>query len=152
VKGISLWQPWASYVANGAKKIETRGKRTLYRGRLAIHAAKRYDSNQKRTHGRINMRLHDMKRDDLVVSGLTIPLGEVVALVDLVDVVEMTPEWIAARSPLELRLGNYRPGRWGWILKNVRPVTGVPLRGRQWLWALGREDTDWILRAAGEPA
>jgi hypothetical protein len=42
IKCISLWQPWASLVAVGAKRIETRGWATAYRGRLGIHAAKRW--------------------------------------------------------------------------------------------------------------
>lgn len=37
---ITLWQPWASLVACGAKRWETRGWRTSYRGPLRIHAAK----------------------------------------------------------------------------------------------------------------
>lgn len=40
MKALTLWQPWASLVAVGAKTIETRSWRTSYRGRLAIHAAK----------------------------------------------------------------------------------------------------------------
>lgn len=38
---ITLWQPWASLIALGFKKFETRSWRTRYRGKLAIHAAKR---------------------------------------------------------------------------------------------------------------
>ena len=41
MKAITLWQPWASLIAVGAKTIETRGWATNYRGPLAIHAAKR---------------------------------------------------------------------------------------------------------------
>src|SRR5690349_22770127 len=42
MKAISLWQPWASLVSIGAKKIETRSWATAYRGPLAIHAAKKW--------------------------------------------------------------------------------------------------------------
>lgn len=41
VKAISLWQPWATLVAVGAKTIETRNRRTSNSGRIAIHAAGR---------------------------------------------------------------------------------------------------------------
>ncbi len=41
MKAITLWQPWASLVAIGAKTIETRSWATSYRGPLAIHAAAR---------------------------------------------------------------------------------------------------------------
>lgn len=41
MKAITLWQPWASLVAVGLKRAETRGWSTRYRGPLAIHAAAR---------------------------------------------------------------------------------------------------------------
>lgn len=41
MKAVTLWQPWASLVAIGAKTIETRSWATSYRGPLAIHAAAR---------------------------------------------------------------------------------------------------------------
>ena len=43
---ITLWQPWASFIAWGWKTIETRGHRRfswLCGHRIAIHAGKRYD-------------------------------------------------------------------------------------------------------------
>lgn len=39
MKALTLWQPWASLVALGEKKIETRTWSTTYRGTLAIHAS-----------------------------------------------------------------------------------------------------------------
>jgi activating signal cointegrator 1 len=40
IRGLSLAQPWATLVAIGAKRIETRSWFTRYRGWVAIHAAK----------------------------------------------------------------------------------------------------------------
>ena len=39
MKALSVWQPWASLLASGAKKYETRSWATHYRGPIAIHAA-----------------------------------------------------------------------------------------------------------------
>lgn len=39
MKALTLTQPWASLVALGEKRIETRSWGTSYRGELAIHAA-----------------------------------------------------------------------------------------------------------------
>ncbi len=39
MKALTLCQPWASLVALGHKRIETRCWETKYRGTLAIHAA-----------------------------------------------------------------------------------------------------------------
>ena len=40
IKGLTLTQPWATLVASGAKKIETRSWNTKHRGWLAIHTAR----------------------------------------------------------------------------------------------------------------
>lgn len=47
MRAISLWQPWASAIALGSKRIETRSWSTSYRGPLAIHAAKSWTNVQK---------------------------------------------------------------------------------------------------------
>lgn len=39
IKAITIWQPWASLLACGAKQYETRPWATSYRGPIAIHAA-----------------------------------------------------------------------------------------------------------------
>ncbi len=41
MKAITIWQPWASLIACGAKKFETRSWATNYRGPIAIHVAKK---------------------------------------------------------------------------------------------------------------
>lgn len=41
MKALTLYQPWATLVAIGAKRIETRSWKTDYRGPLAIHVSKR---------------------------------------------------------------------------------------------------------------
>ena len=52
MKAISFWQPWASLMAEGAKKIETRKWRTHYRGDIVICAAKR--ENKKELNNMLN--------------------------------------------------------------------------------------------------
>lgn len=50
MKAISLWQPWASLIACGAKPFETRHwapPRELIGQRIAIHAAKKIDKGAK---------------------------------------------------------------------------------------------------------
>src|SRR3546814_18863005 len=45
MRTISLYQPWASAMALGLKKVETRGTRILGRGPTAIHGAKKWDED-----------------------------------------------------------------------------------------------------------
>jgi hypothetical protein len=48
--------------------------------------------------------------------------------------VSCVPGSVHAVSPQELALGDYTPGRYGWVLANVQPLTEpVPCRGRQGL-------------------
>lgn len=124
IVAITLWQPWASLVAQGDKKIETRSWSTSYRGPIAIHAAKR--SPDWSTFSEDSYALPE---------GKDWPQGAVVAIANLVDCVEMTPEFIAAQSQEERALGLWQPGRFAWVLENVRPLDPpVPAKGGQKLW------------------
>lgn len=122
VKALSLWQPWASAIALGHKKIETRHWATKYRGPIAIHAAKRFQREQRvfasteRTLGRLPERL---------------PFGAIVAIAvldEIVPIEQLVP------SPIERMYGDYSPGRYGWILENIQALAEpIPFVGRQGL-------------------
>ena len=124
MKAISLWQPWATAIAVGVKRIETRHWTTRYRGPLAIHAAKHWDVDQKdfasieRSLGRLPAR---------------IPFGAIVAVARLVDV-RRTKELYLTISPIERIYGNYSVGRYGWVLEDIRALDEpIPYRGAQGL-------------------
>jgi len=74
IKAISLWQPWASLVANGLKLYETRGWPTKYRGVLAIHAAKRPLCKQGKS-----LISHLNRAFNLSIDGDKLPLGAIVS-------------------------------------------------------------------------
>lgn len=42
MKALSLWQPWATLMAYGLKRVETRSWAIRHRGPLLIHAAKKW--------------------------------------------------------------------------------------------------------------
>jgi hypothetical protein len=96
MKALTLWQPWASLIAVGAKTIETRGWSTSYRGPLAIHASKRcevgavgeYDVEKDNPRGTPPAYLMRGPMD----WPYRLPLGAVVATCELVDVVPMVFE------------------------------------------------------------
>ncbi len=105
MKALTLTQPWASLVALGHKRVETRSWRTHYRGPLAIHAAKGFPPEARefavaeRAFGRLPAR---------------IARGAVICTIDLMDCQDAE---VAAfdLSGLERHLGDYAPGRWAWI-------------------------------------
>lgn len=122
MKAISLWQPWATGIALLHKGNETRGWSTKYRGPLAIHAALRWEADQQhfamieRGLGRLPQR---------------IPRGAVVAIAHLEDCL---PTWqvLPTIGPIEKLYGNYGPGRYAWLLRDVVPLTEpLGFKGRQ---------------------
>lgn len=149
MKAISLWQPWATLVAIGAKAIETRGWQTPYRGPLAIHAAVRWTPQQTalcRTEPFVSVLRaagYDADpRPNTTISQHSIMLGHIVAIATLAGIVPtenisfaplpLLPE--QNRHPHEKEFGDYSPGRFGWFLKDVRPLrVPMPYRGRQGL-------------------
>ncbi len=146
IVALTLHQPWATLVAIGAKTFETRSWGTVYRGPLIIHAGK-----LKEAIGNMENALalpmtvdgeayticlairNALRTERLLLSNLT--LGCAVALVDLVDCIKMTPDFIVAQSANELLFGLWEPGRYAWKLANVRPFEKpVAARGAQGLW------------------
>lgn len=132
MKAISLWQPWATLVAIGAKQYETRHWSTSYRGPLVIHAAKKNNGELFR------VCLSDPFTYCLLDAGYKeysgLPFGAYVAVVDLVEVIR-TEEVLSFLSEQEVAFGNYLPNRFAWRLENVRVFSEpVPARGYQGLW------------------
>lgn len=123
VQAISLWEPWATAMALGLKANETRGWRTQYRGDLVICSAKRA--------------MTALERDLCHTVGIdveSIRYGCALCIVELYDVVP-TGHLHASRTfkcgPVEAQLGNYDPGRFAWMTRNLRRLEPLPVIGRQ---------------------
>jgi hypothetical protein len=146
MKAISLWQPWASLIVHGKKKIETRHWSTNYRGPLLIHAAKKKDG----TAGMDEADIAPLADALSPIKLHTLPLGALIGVVDLVDC-KPTEQF----DPLEInqmhinqfggtwseyQLGNFGPGRFGWVLDNPRKFeTPIPYRGSQGFFEVSAE-------------
>lgn len=141
MKALTLTQPWASLVAIGAKRIETRSFRTSYRGTLAIHAAKGFPRWAKQT---CEERLfaQELGPDPL-------PLGVVLAECRLISCIPtrelqenrvIEVDYLAGcadfyMSDSERLFGDYTPGRWAWLLADVKPLAiPIPAKGALGLW------------------
>lgn len=120
-KAISLWEPWASAIAKGLKRVETRDWKTPHRGVLLVHAAKHYTGKERQ-----KLRLLEIVHPAVLEAAIKPQLGYVVAVAELLDCKLMTDEWIGQQTPLERDLGLWEPGRVGWVLGRVvalpRPV------------------------------
>jgi len=131
MRAITITQPWASAIMAGAKAIETRSWRIDYRGEMAIHASKRWNRDDRE----FAAHLWSL---GLVPAPDELPLGAVLGTVELLacDPVELLITTAAIRDhPNEVMLGDYSPGRYGWILQ-VRDVfqDPVPAAGRLGVW------------------
>lgn len=131
MKALSLTQPWATLVAIGAKKIETRSWRTNYRGSIAIHAAKGFPTAARQ---------FSMTRAVWQVTALDrasdYPRGCVIAIGFLDDVVPIESLFDQPRLTFrEKMFGDYSPGRFGWILNGVQQFDKpIPAKGALGLW------------------
>jgi hypothetical protein len=148
MKAITLTQPWASLVAIGAKRIETRSWKTAYRGPLAIHAAKAFPGWAKDLcESRMvctalgwpvcDGPLTQAWLDDNAASIRSLPLGRVVATARLVQCIEvdLIERFVQPFTDQERALGNYEAGRYGFLLDAVRPLAyPIPARGALSLW------------------
>jgi hypothetical protein len=153
---LTLTQPWATLVALGAKRIETRSWGTGYRGDIAIHAGKGLGP----VGGALGLQeicAAEHFADALGAHGLTagdLPRGAVVAVVRLVRCTEMNELGIAeleATQPHEAAFGLYEPGRFAWVLGDLRPLARpYPLRGQLGLREVGASDVEQIERLAVE--
>jgi len=136
MKALTLTQPWATLVAIGAKKIETRSWNTSYRGPLAIHAAA-----GKYVDDYLLMKIepfYSALRDAGIESRLQIPLGGVVAICNLVQVDSIKDGYEKHITYNERSFGDYTAGRFAWILKNVVPLSEpFAAKGSLGLWEWG---------------
>jgi hypothetical protein len=146
LKGISLWQPWASLIALGAKRIETRVWPTDHRGPIAIHAAKHFTDEEKALCER------EPFKSVLEAAGITaetMPTGVVVAVADVADCIQFT-EGFDPGEP-ERFFGDFSPGRFGFKLENVRRLAEpVDCAGAQRVFNLRGGVAEKVLAAVAE--
>jgi ASCH domain. len=139
MKALSLIQPWATLIAVGAKRVETRAWSTDYRGALAIHASKWLTQA-----GRVlNHDVPECCQGEPFCSALTqggieriadLPSGAIVAVARLVGV---RPTATFDVDGYEREFGDYYPGRYAWCLDDVRQLpVPIPYRGARGLWEL----------------
>lgn len=136
MKAISLWQPYASFMALALKWNETRNRLTHHRGELAICSAKRtwrrgeFGDEIEWLVDRLGQVWHkENKLKPVPERALFMPKGFVVCVVDLMD---CQPTNGLKVSPLEFLLGDYSEGRFAWITRNCRALkTPIPVKGKQ---------------------
>jgi hypothetical protein len=125
---LSLWQPFASLVVDGAKSVETRLSATKFRGRFVVCATKALAPSK----------LYKATLERLVAAGedpdayapKNVQRGVVLGIVELVDCRPMTEAdepkaWVS-------RFTDAGELRWAWLLsQRIVRLKPAPVEGRQ---------------------
>lgn len=153
MKAISLLQPWASLIAIGAKRWETRSWKTSYRGPIAIHASKRFNIELMCIACDENYFLPTLTRAGIAVpSG--VPTSAILAVADLTEIIT-TEEWLARHADnltladeateADREFGDFASNRFAWKLENVRRLkVPVACKGALSLWNVPAETLNAI--------
>ena len=156
IRVLTLTQPWATLVAIGAKRIETRSWGTDYRGPLAIHAAgkwSRWDRDLCYTTPffealkGVYPQLAESAEPKMLPTGCIVAVGRLRSVVridesrterygwlpgfgDGAD----TSSWTVPPPEPERSFGFYHTGRRAWLLDEVSALqTPIPHKGAQGL-------------------
>lgn len=137
VNVLPLWQPWATLVALGAKRIETRHWPTpkrLLGERIAIYATKGGISARDERELLDQVLFHDALRQlvpgadgaptSKQIAGV-LPRGALIAtvIIERCSQISLDASIVLETSkPSEFAFGNYEAGRYAWVLKDVEPL------------------------------
>lgn len=162
MRAITLWQPWASLIALGLKKYETRSWTTSYRGKLLIHAAQRPIDSE----GWLVVHQACELSGQEVLGSWVQKYGCIVAITDLTNCLAMESHprlgayyqergdcnvtlhaqnrldaiLIETVPKLERTAGIWESGRYAWRLESTQQFHEViPAKGRQGLWVPSTE-------------
>jgi hypothetical protein len=141
VKGLPLYQPWASLVAVGAKRYETRHfpvPLSLYGKRVAIYAC--VGLGDPRKGGLTEEGFQTLCRRDPCAGALAgggyrspvdLPRGAIVCTVRVSGEEPITPRFATELQHHDFDewcFGDYRPGRYAWVLKDLQRCDPIDYR------------------------
>ncbi len=123
---ITLQEPWASLIGENIKIIETRSWPCYDYGELYIHAGKSIIPKS------------DCRKNALAKL-LQGPLhyGTIFAKCILSDCIEITEEYaktVEKENPICYLCGDFTPGRYAWILKNIELIEPIVKNGKLGIW------------------
>lgn len=134
MKALSIFQPWATLIANGYLSFTTSSRKARYRGPIAIHAHATeappgvyFDANITKSLVRCGYRAFSAPT---IREHQPLPHGFVIATATLSDVIPWTEASASQKKEYE-RFGSIRKGRYLWILTSPIPLKSPhPVRGK----------------------
>ncbi len=128
MKVLSLTEPFATLIKEKKKLVETRSWKTNYRGELYIHASLTKIAKEN---------LEDQELMSLV-ENKNMNFGRIICKCNLVDCIYMTKEYVEEMQKnnyQEYICGEYKEGRYAWILENITPLEEpIEVKGHLGIW------------------
>ena len=112
MKVLSIREPYDGLICTKKKTIETRSWKTDYRGELFIHASAASIANKLKENVKF------MK----LIENISLKPGHILCKCKLVDCIYMTKEYvenIKNNNHQEYICGEYKAGRYGWVLEDI---------------------------------
>jgi hypothetical protein len=143
MKAITIIQPWATLIALGEKRFETRSWTTKHQGPLAIHAGKKIEKKLCRIEPfRSILAAHGFDEHNL-------PTGSIIATARLTGCFKVnenhgTAAFLDTGLHISVRgneyfFGDFSAGRFAWELTDVKRIDPTPAKGQQGLWNWAEE-------------
>ena len=159
---LTLWQPWATLIAEGIKVFETRSwkpPKNLIGQQIAIHAAKKKPTREEIDNYSTAIRREMEKLYGFTNWWETIPYGSIIATTTIGGfffVQEVVDAFVRVKglrtdeshksTPGYLDIdmfGDYSPGRYAWRLWDLsKEIEPIPAKGKLGLWVWKRDSDD----------
>ena len=127
MKVLTIKEPYATLIKRKIKYIETRSWKTNYRGELYIQdGCSKIDKDLKQ-----HSELLELYKD------IKLNYGNIICKCNLIDCVYMTEEFINQEKENNYNIfiaGDYKEGRYAWILDSIEEVEPIPVKGQLGIW------------------
>ena len=127
MKVLTIKEPYATLIKRKIKYIETRSWKTNYRGELYIQAGCSKIDKDLKQHSELLELYKDIKLN----------YGNIICKCNLIDCVYMTEEFINQEKENNYNnfiAGEYKEGRYAWILDSIEEVEPIPVKGKLGIW------------------
>lgn len=138
---LTLWRPWANWVALGWKPIETRTHdkfRSLVGKRIGIHAGAKWDRFA------IDEARAWLTREQYLQTNEFLNVGS--AIISVATVVEHRKLTAEDSKGALIDCDPTNMQRFGLILQNVTTIDAIPIKGKQGIWYAEVPDVNPVVR------
>lgn len=126
MKVLSIKEPYATLLMKKIKHIETRSWKTNYRGEIYIHVSGKTLEKQVKQNKEIQN----------LIRNISMNYGYIICKGYLVDCIYMDKEYIEKikKDKKEYLLGDYKEGRYAWIIKDIKEIKPIKAKGQLGIW------------------